>query len=272
MISTGLKHKIVNYFNQGGYILDFGNERFDNFTERSIGKPIQTWASKKNDRNLSKGKSFEYFIFNSTDKDIFLLVSDLMEYMHSFDYADRNPMDSYDIKNGDKLLEEIEKAYNKSFLADSASELTTYFNDEYLKVKIDELLLLQKTDSPDAIGKAKELLESTFKYILSDAQIDYSKNDNLMALRKKCFRYLNLDTKDNEAASKDNNVKQILSGLTQIVRGMNTLRNDYGSGHGHSPNFKILPNRYSELAVNASITVSQFAWETYNEKKIKGKN
>lgn len=50
---------------------------------------------------------------------------------------------------------------------------------------------------------------------------------------------------------------------------MNGLRNNYGSGHGVDQDFNILPPRYSELAVNSSITICIFAWETYKYKSKK---
>lgn len=75
--------------------------------------------------------------------------------------------------------------------------------------------------------------------------------------------------KKNELTSNNKDVKAVLSGLTQIVKGMNGLRNNYGSGHGVDQDFNILPPRYSELAVNSSITICIFAWETYKYKSKK---
>lgn len=266
MIEKSLKYKIINYFNKDGYVLDFGNERFDRFTEEVVGKPIQTWASEELGTYQSKGKSFNYFIENSNDQDIYLLVKALVEYMHSFDYSDHNPNKDYKIEHADKLFEEIETRISFNPLENSMNDLIIHFNDEYLSYKIDELNQLQQKDSPEAIGKAKELVESTFKFILNKEIIEYSKNDDIMSLRKKCFKYLNLDTKENEFTPNNKDVKAILSGLTQIVNGMNGLRNNYGSGHGIDQDFNILPQRYSELAVNSAITICIFTWETYKYK------
>lgn len=269
LIKKSLKYKLINYFNKGGYILDFGNEKFDAFTKQAVGKPIQTWASEELGIPQSKGKSFNHFINTSNDQDIYLLVKALVEYMHSFDYADYNPNSDYEIEHADKLLEEIEANISFNPLEQSKNDLISHFNDEYLTYKIDELNQLQQNDSPEAIGKAKELVESTFKFILNREGIEYSSNDDVMSLRKKCFKYLNLDSKENEFTSNNKDVKAVLSGLTQIVKGMNGLRNNYGSGHGVDQDFNILPPRYSELAVNSSITICIFTWETYKHKSGK---
>lgn len=266
MIKKAIKYKIINYFNKGGYILDFGNERFNTFTKQAVGKPIQTWASEELGAPQSKGKSFNHFINTSNDQDIYILVKALVEYMHSFDYADHNPNLDYEIEHADKLLDEIEANISFNPLENSKNDLITHFDDEYLSYKINELNKLQKNDSPEAIGKAKELVESTFKFILNKEKINYSNNDDIMSLRKKCFTYLNIDTKGNDFAYNNKDVKGILSGLTQIVKGMNGLRNQHGSGHGKDQDFNILPSRYSELAVNSSITICVFTWETYKYK------
>lgn len=104
-------------------------------------------------------------------------------------------------------------------------------------------------------------------YVLEDANIKYTNKNDLMDLRKKAFKHLNLDTRSNESAKDDENVRQILSGLTQIVKGMGNLRNGYSSGHGISPTGIIFPERYGELSVNSAITISKFVVDILNDMK-----
>ena len=87
-------------------------------------------------------------------------------------------------------------------------------------------------ESPtDSIGKAKELLESCFKYILDMESIQYDSSDTISTLQKKVFQFLNLDAKQNVSAKNNDDVKQVLSGLNQVIKGINSLRNDKGDGH-----------------------------------------
>lgn len=267
MLSRRIKTSICNYFNKDGYVLDFSNATFDEFTEDVVGIPIQEWASEKRGCGLSKGRSFEYFINTQSDELIYNLVFELVEHLKGFEYADHNPCKDYDLEKAEKLLKEVEDNYNPNLLSKSAEDLKIQYNNDYIVKKIDEMSKLKTSDSREAIGKSKELLESTFKYVLEDANIKYTNKDDLMDLRKKSFKYLNLDTKSNEAAKDSKNVKQILSGLTQIVQGMGNLRNGYGSGHGISPTGIILPERYGELSVNAAITISKFVVDTLNDMK-----
>ena len=122
-------------------------------------------------------------------------------------------------------------------------------------------------ESPtDSIGKAKELLESCFKYILDMESIQYDSSDTISTLQKKVFQFLNLDAKQNVSAKNNDDVKQVLSGLNQVIKGINSLRNDKGDGHGKGITFRELPPRYASLVVNSSITIVNFIWDTYKKK------
>mgnify|MGYP000912775272 FL=1 len=119
----------------------------------------------------------------------------------------------------------------------------------------------------DAIGKAKELLESCFKHILDHEKIEYSNANDIATLQKKVFKFLNLDATENISAKNNQDVKLVLSGLNQIIKGINNLRNDKGDGHGKSANFTELPQRYASVVVGSALTVVSFVWETYQDKQ-----
>jgi len=112
-----------------------------------------------------------------------------------------------------------------------------------------------------AIGKAKELLESISKKILTDENIEYASDEKLTSLDKKVRKLLNLSVDEN--SSQIPGVKQILGGLAGISSGMSELRNSYGDGHGRVVNFKTLPPRYAKLAVGVASTYVLFLLETY---------
>ena len=50
------KNIIKKFFNEGGYVLDFSNRTFDEFTYHSVGVKVQEKYGS------SKGKSFEAYI------------------------------------------------------------------------------------------------------------------------------------------------------------------------------------------------------------------
>ena len=75
LLSFNDKNFISTFFNDGGYVLNFSNSEFDDFTLNSVGIPLQTQYK------LSKGKSFVEFINQADDGEIIKLVTDLIEYI-----------------------------------------------------------------------------------------------------------------------------------------------------------------------------------------------
>lgn len=58
MISNFLKGRIKMAYNDNGYVLDFVKDRFNDFTESSIGERIQEELNEKEDNyTYSKGKA-----------------------------------------------------------------------------------------------------------------------------------------------------------------------------------------------------------------------
>lgn len=103
------KKFIKNFFNNGGYVLDFSNREFDDFTYNSIGVRIQEKYG------LSKGKSLELYIEEALDEDILKLVKDLLIY---YDDLPENSIEKSDIRNNqaEKLKEKINLYLSKEKL------------------------------------------------------------------------------------------------------------------------------------------------------------
>ena len=99
------------------------------------------------------------------------------------------------------------------------------FNDDFIENQLKIMIEMVDRSPTDAIGKAKELVESCFKYILDFKGISYSKNDDLGDLRKLTFLELNIDSNTNVDATVNNNIKKLLSSLNQIVSSIGELRN-----------------------------------------------
>lgn len=74
----------------------------------------------------------------------------------------------------------------------------------------------------------------------------------------------NNQNKENEAGKIS---AEILGNLGAIPQNMAELRNLFGDGHGKSSTFVSLPPRYARLAVDTSVTIVYFIWETYQDKK-----
>lgn len=271
MISRRLKEKIKINYNEDGYILDFGNDRFNDFTENSIGERIQENLNEKAGvYTYSKGKAFNYFIDHSNDNKICKLVCDLHNYL-SVLVDDKDVGKDYKdlLIKSKEIVTELEQEYTDFNLYSTSEKLKIYFDDNLISKQINLMLDEVYTSPNNAIGKAKNLVETCFKFILSEFEVEYTNSDDFMTLRKKATKALNLDAKENATAKADKNIKKILSSFTQIISGLNELRNNFGDGHGIDDSFDILPSRYAKLAVNSAITIVDFYLETFEYVKEK---
>ena len=66
------------------------------------------------------------------------------------------------------------------------------FSSEYLSRQIDLMVKMLVSDPTNAIGMAKELIESCCKTILDEKGIAYTKNDDVPQLADKTMDALNL--------------------------------------------------------------------------------
>ncbi|MDK6805107.1 abortive infection family protein [Aerococcus sp. UMB7834] len=256
-----------NFFDTSGYVFDFSNERFQWFTTKSVNINIQ----KK--YQLSKGKSLVRFINDEEDISLVVtLLSDLLDYYNGLSKSNRcrtDEMDHLAKKVGtvlDKYKSKIDNA-SKLYLENSYEKIREYFDKGYS----DEIIAVIESEvdrQPTfAIGKSKELLEACFKHILDDEGIEYSNSADIGQLQKKVFKQLDIDVKDNLYAQDNQNVKQVLTGLNQIVKGINGLRNARGDGHGKGRGYKSLPPRYAALVASSTFAIVSFVLDTYEKHK-----
>ena len=126
-------------------------------------------------------------------------------------------------------------------------------------------MIKMQTENPtEAIGKAKELIESCCKTILDSKKIEWDKNWDMSKLTGETLKLLNLTPKnipDSDPVSE--NIKAVLGNLRGITTKLAEIRNPYGSGHGKSASFTGLETRHAKLAVGCSITFVTFLWDTY---------
>lgn len=261
----------LRLFNRGGYVLDFSTNDFDNFTLDSVGVAL---CSKY---NMSKGKSLTAYINEAPEKDATKLLKDLLEYYeenYEWEYTENEEEDFeyyYHRYNAEfarlykKCRGYMDRVLNIATpLASNAAELQEKFSSEYLSKQIDLMMRMQNENPTDAIGKAKELIESCCKTILDSKNVKWNKNWDVSKLTGETLNLLNLTPKsipDTDPVSE--NIKAVLGNLRGITTKLAEIRNPYGSGHGKSASFTGLETRHAKLAVGCSITFVTFLWDTY---------
>lgn len=262
-------------YNRDGYVLDFTNNTFDVFTTASVGEALQTKYG------MSKGRSLVAYLNEASDVDRTKLLVDLfhhyeeeMEYEFNKDYEDDTWWSStsrYDEKYAKlylKCKEVIDRLAGSTIaIANTAENLKTKFSSEYLSRQIDLMVQMQITDPTNAIGMAKELIESC-KTILDEMSILFTKDDDVPQLASKTMDALNLLPANIQPTDRGADaIKAVLGSLRAIPTKLAEIRNPFGSGHGKSASFQVLEVRHAKLAVGSSITFVDSIWSTYESSK-----
>jgi len=121
-----------------------------------------------------------------------------------------------------------------------------------------------RDDPEQAIGSAKELLESVLKAVLN---VEGERaGDDIPTLLRQAQRELDLDPKavGGDVPGKET-IRRILSNLGQIVIGVAEVRNLYGTGHGRHRS-RELEIAHARLVVNAAVTLATFLAELAHER------
>jgi hypothetical protein len=129
-----------------------------------------------------------------------------------------------------------------------------------------------ESDPPAAIGAAKDLTESTLKFVLRDYGVTYDeRNASLIDLYKLVANELGLSRDAVPASAKGSRAAhKVLQNLSTAVQSLAEFRNAIGTGHGRTaPNPALA--RHARLAANAARTVVEFVLETWHDRKANSK-
>ena len=242
-------------FTRGIKVLDFEINEFHKFASTYLGYDL-----------YMKYRGFPAFMFedllqNEKPKDLIELIKALLDYATTTN-------EFFDVEYGglvSECVKIIDKYSTKNLII---SNFKADFNSIYIE-NMQTTMLEQIDENPtEAIGKAKEYIESCCKSILENENIHVDKNWTINKLVDETLKMLELIPKQVDLQEKGaENIKALLGNLKSIPNYLAELRNPYGSGHGKSNNFKSLEPRHAKLAVGASLTFVGFVWDTYQENK-----
>ena len=279
-ISPIEKGIFLSLFNRGGYVLDFSTNDFDNFTLTSVGTALCEHYQ------LSKGKSLTAYLNDCTDGEALKLLNDLMEYyeLHYEDeYTKPEAGDSRSYSHI-RYSAECDRYYRKARevldrenagrnpFEEPSEYLKEQFSSDYMSSQIDSLMRMREENPTDAIGKAKELVESCCRTILKETGVKDTKDWSMNELIKATKQKLDIDTESvSDSLPEAATVRKILGSLSGLVGGIAEYRNSWGAGHGKAADFEPLFVRHAKLAVGSSITLAEYLWDTYLWRKETGK-
>ena len=252
----------INLFNRGGYVLDFYTPYFNRFTLDVVGVPLCDYYG------LSKGKSLECFVNEWKEDDVIKLLIALFDYyMQNSKYEEERGSSEYVsiVQRCSVIIKRLKS--NITIVKDIVEDLKFRFSSEYMNTQLNLMQSMQKDYPTEAIGKAKELIESCCKTILEDDGIVIDVKWNVNQLVDATVKHLKVVPKNipNSIPEADS-IKAILGNLKAIAVHVATLRNSYGSGHGKPASFKGLEERHAKLAVGSAAVLVDFLWCTHERK------
>ena len=144
--------------------------------------------------------------------------------------------------------EEIENRFEKS---EELSELLIEEQIQKCKAKI------EAEDYSGAITNARSLIEAVCVKIEAELDPNAKGNDgDLVKIFNRVRKLLNLDPSRQDISD---SLKQVLSGLSNIINGLATMRNKMSDAHGVT----YKPSRHhAKLAVNSAKTLADFLFDT----------
>jgi hypothetical protein len=145
--------------------------------------------------------------------------------------------------------------------------IATEFNAGHMQEHINRIAVAVETDPAQAIGSAKELVETCCKTILTERGKPVKGTEDVLELVKATRAELKLLPDDVPNASKGaDTIKRLLSNLATVAQGLAELRTLYGTGHGREGRTRGLKPRHARLAVYAASALSVFLFETHKDR------
>lgn len=143
----------------------------------------------------------------------------------------------------------------------TVKSLAEKFDVEYVLKECNRIEKEAQTDPEDAITSAKAMVESTLKHILDSEGEQFNNNEPLRALYKKVSNIMNLSP----GGHNENTFRTILSGMINVINGLDEIRNEYGDAHGKSKKNYKPETRHAFLAINAARTITEFLLSSYKK-------
>ncbi|UUV16968.1 abortive infection family protein [Fusobacteria bacterium ZRK30] len=256
-----IKNRMDKLFIEGGYVLDFSNNSFQNFVLESVDEDI--YDEKYDGFGGSKGNRLKGFWKNENIDKIIKLSLDLLDHW-----------DSITNERGELSLKsyEICKSYFEN-LSDTGYKLVKTTIEE----KLDDSILshkfiseqieksnkkIAKADYSGAITNSRTLIEQVLKELSLRFKLEIDNSGDLQKLYKVVANKMNLKI----AKDSPENIKQILSGFLNIINGIAPLRNSASDAHARMFDPK---KHHAKLAVNSSLTICDFLLDSYEYQSKK---
>ncbi|MBS3630569.1 abortive infection family protein [Staphylococcus aureus] len=220
-----------------------------------------------------KTLAWEYIsTLNLEDESEFSKLLNVMEaYLVQWNMYSNEIDEDEEINRLIKIINALGYAYNKEegritkngskVNLSTVKSLAEKFDIEYVLKECNRIEKEVLTDPEDAITSAKSMVESTLKHILDSEGEKFNNNETVRVLYRKVSSIMNLSP----GAHNENTFKTILSGMINVINGLDEVRNEYGDAHGKSKKNYRPETRHALLAINAARTITEFLLSSYKK-------
>ncbi|MDR1241284.1 MAG: abortive infection family protein [Deltaproteobacteria bacterium] len=147
-------------------------------------------------------------------------------------------------------------------------DIVVKVDSTYISKQISRMNDSIDNDPENAIGTAKEFIETICKTILSDYKKENIDKLDFNELVKETRTVLDILPKNIDKEIKGSEAfKKILQAASSMIDGMGEIRNLYGTGHGKTASSKGLQPRHARLTVGIACTLGRFLFDCYERKK-----
>ncbi|MDF0544865.1 abortive infection family protein [Sphingobium sp. H39-3-25] len=123
-------------------------------------------------------------------------------------------------------------------------------------------------DPEDAVTAACSLIEAVCRSILIELGLPLPPRKDIDGLIRAVQEPLNLSPgRTDLPAEIEGDIRQILSGLTSVAKGIGALRTHGGDAHGREKGFRRIDPRIARLAINAASSLALFLIETWERQE-----
>ena len=233
---------LIDNFNKGGWVLDFTDRSFNEFTNDSIGIRVQTIC------RLSKGWSLVEFSRYGESSKVVKLYADLLRYYESKN--DSRLANTVDVEKVRAIIEKY-KVIAPTLQMPALKRVT----NEYLREFFGRAYLdIEQGQYDSALTKAKTLLEETFCEVLQRNGKTKKKTDDIYTLYSEVKSLYGM----HPHKEYDKRINETLNGVEKILKGISEMRNLASDAHGMGVTRFRIEAHHARLFVNAAAMMAEF--------------
>jgi hypothetical protein len=137
-----------------------------------------------------------------------------------------------------------------------------------VQLDISRALASAKGDPEDAVTAACSLIESVCRSILIELNLPLPPKKDIEGLIRAVQEPLNLSPgRMDLPAEIENDIRQVLGGLTSVAKGIGALRTHAGDAHGREKGFRRIDTRIARFAINAASSIALFLIDTWERQQ-----